>query len=116
MDRGLWAWSRHPNYFGESLVWWGLAVVACGVPFGWLGFVSPLVMTWLPVSSAAVVMLRASMDPGYLAWWEVAGAFAVLVASTWIAIRLGARLFRIGLLSSGSRPTLREIVRQARLT
>jgi ABC-2 type transport system permease protein len=75
-----------------------------------------LVMTWLPVSSAAVVMLRASMDPGFLAWWEVAGAFVVLVASTWIAIRLGARLFRIGLLSSGSRPTLREIVRQARLT
>lgn len=75
-----------------------------------------LIMTWLPISSAAVVMLRASMDPGFLAWWEVAGAFAVLVASTWIAIRIGARLFRIGMLSSGARPTLREIVRQARLT
>ena len=75
-----------------------------------------LILTWLPVSSAAVVMLRASMDPGFLAWWEVAGAFLVLVGSTWIAIRLGARLFRIGVLSSGSRPTLREIVRQARLS
>ncbi len=74
-----------------------------------------LVMTWLPITSAAVVMLRASMDPGFLAWWEVAGAFLVLAGSTWIAIRLAARLFRIGLLSSGSRPTLREIVRQARL-
>jgi ABC-2 type transport system permease protein len=74
-----------------------------------------LIMTWLPISSAAVVMLRASMDPGFLAWWEVAGAFIVLVASTWVAIRVGARLFRIGLLSSGARPTLREIVRQARL-
>ncbi len=74
-----------------------------------------LIMTWLPISSAAVVMLRASMDPGFLAWWEVAGAFGVLVFSTWIAIRIGARLFRIGMLSSGARPTLREIVRQARL-
>ncbi len=74
-----------------------------------------LIMTWLPISSAAVVMLRASMDPGFLAWWEVAGAFLILVGSTWIAIRLSARLFRIGLLSSGSRPTLREIVRQAKL-
>ena len=37
-------------------------------------------------------------------------------AATWIALRVGARLFRIGLLSTGARPSLREIVRQARLT
>jgi ABC-2 type transport system permease protein len=73
------------------------------------------VLTWIPVTSSAVVMLRASLDPGSLAWWEVAGAFAVLVVSMWIAVRIGARLFRIGLLSSGARPSLREIVRQARL-
>lgn len=74
------------------------------------------VLTWLPISSAAVIMLRASMDPGYLAWWEVAGAFATLLVSTWIAIRVGARLFRIGLLSSGARSSLREVLRQARLS
>jgi ABC-2 type transport system permease protein len=77
--------------------------------------VAARIMTWLPVTSAAVVMLRASLDPGALGWMEVAGAFIVLIGSTWLAIRLGARLFRIGLLSSGSRPTLREIMRQARL-
>jgi ABC-2 type transport system permease protein len=73
------------------------------------------VLTWVPITSAAVVVLRASLDAGALAWWEAAGAFVVLVVSTWVAIRIGARLFRIGLLSSGARPSFKEIIRQARL-
>jgi ABC-2 type transport system permease protein len=73
------------------------------------------VMTWIPFSSGSLIMLRASMDPGSLAWWEIAGAMAVLALSTRVAIGIGARLFRVGLLSSGARPSLREIVRQARL-
>ena len=73
------------------------------------------VLTWLPFSSGSVIMLRAGMDPDQLAWWEIAGPMLVLVASTWLAIRLGARLFRVGLLSTGSRPGFREILRQARL-
>jgi ABC-2 type transport system permease protein len=73
------------------------------------------VLSWVPFTSGPVIMMRASVDPGGLAWWEVAGAFALLLASTWVAIRLGARLFRVGLLSVGSRPSLREILRQARL-
>jgi ABC-2 type transport system permease protein len=73
------------------------------------------VLTWIPITSAAVVMFRASMDPGSLAWWEVTGALVVLGASTWIAIRIGARLFRVGLLNSGARPSFKEIIRQARL-
>ena len=73
------------------------------------------VLTWVPLRSGQVIMMRASMDLPFLAWWEVAGALLVLIASTWFAIRIGARLFRIGLLSSGARPSLREIIRQARL-
>lgn len=73
------------------------------------------VFTWLPFSSASVIMLRAGMDAEALAWWEIAGGMLVLLASTWLAIRLGARLFRVGLLSTGSRPGFREILRQARL-
>jgi len=72
------------------------------------------VLTWLPFSSAPLIMFRASTDLASLAWWEIVGPFAVLLLSTWLAIRLGARLFRIGLLSS-SRPKLSEILRQARL-
>jgi len=74
------------------------------------------VMTWIPFSSGSIIMLRASMDPDFLAWWEIAGSILVLIGSTWLAIKLGARLFRVGLLSSGARPSLREIIRQARLT
>jgi ABC-2 type transport system permease protein len=73
------------------------------------------VLTWIPFSSGSVIMLRASMDPGSLAWWEIAGSMLVLLASTWLAIKLGARLFRVGLLSSGARPSFREIIRQAQL-
>jgi ABC-type Na+ efflux pump permease subunit len=72
------------------------------------------VMTWMPFSAGPLIIFRASTDLEALAWWEVAGAFAVLVLSTWLALRLGARLFRIGLLSA-SRPKLGEILRQARL-
>jgi ABC-2 type transport system permease protein len=74
------------------------------------------VLSWIPFTAAPVVILRASNDAALLAWWEVAGALVVLMLATWIALRLGARLFRIGLLSTGARPSLREIVRQARLT
>jgi len=73
------------------------------------------VMTWLPFSAGPLIMFRASTDLDFLNWWEVAGSFAVLLLSTWIAIRIGARLFRIGLLST-SRPKLAEILRQARLS
>jgi ABC-2 type transport system permease protein len=74
------------------------------------------VMTWVPFTAGPVVILRASNDASQLAWWEIAGSLLVLVASTWVGLRVGARLFRIGLLSAGARPTLREIVRQARLS
>ena len=74
------------------------------------------VMTWIPFTAGPVVILRASNDAALLAWWEVAGALLVLMMATWIALRVGARLFRIGLLSTGARPSLREIVRQARLS
>ena len=45
----------------------------------------------------------------------VLGSLVVLVLATWVGLRVGARLFRIGLLSAGARPSLKEIVRQARL-
>jgi hypothetical protein len=45
----------------------------------------------------------------------VAAAVVILIGATWVALRIGARLFRIGLLSA-SRPKLSEILRQARLS
>jgi steroid 5-alpha reductase family enzyme len=60
MDRGLWRYTRHPNYFGECCVWWGLWIVAVGGA-GWGGawsVVSPLLMTWLLLKVSGVHMLE----------------------------------------------------------
>jgi steroid 5-alpha reductase family enzyme len=69
MDRGLWAWTRHPNYFGDFLVWWGLYLVACdaGVPGAAAGAVSPLVMTFLLTRGSGKALLERHMAdrPGY---------------------------------------------------
>ena len=49
IDRGLWAWTRHPNYFGDATVWWGLWLITVN---GWLALVtalSPLLMTYFLV-------------------------------------------------------------------
>ncbi len=49
MDRGLWAWTRHPNYFGDAAVWWGLWLMTIT---GWLSLstvLSPVVMTYFLV-------------------------------------------------------------------
>ena len=47
MTRGLFTYSRRPNYFGESLVWWGLAIMVLPLPFGYLGLISPLLITYI---------------------------------------------------------------------
>jgi steroid 5-alpha reductase family enzyme len=47
MIRGLWSYSRHPNYFGEAALWWGLGLIAASSKDGWAGFVGPLVITLL---------------------------------------------------------------------
>ena len=45
-NAGLWRYSRHPNYFFESLVWWGFWLFACGSPLGWITIYAPLMMLW----------------------------------------------------------------------
>lgn len=79
-------------------------------PHGILG----QIMTWIPFTSPLTVIIRLSVDSSGIAWWEVAGSVAVLVVSTWLSIRIGARLFRVGFLLTGSRPSLAELWRQAR--
>lgn len=44
---GLWRYSRHPNYFGELTQWYGIAIIALQVNYGWIGFIGPLVLTYL---------------------------------------------------------------------
>jgi steroid 5-alpha reductase family enzyme len=55
---GLWQISRHPNYFGESLVWWGIALYAVSLPMGWYTLISPVVLTLLLRFVSGVPMLE----------------------------------------------------------
>ena len=58
MKQGLWRYTRHPNYFGEALMWWGIYLVAAAVPFGWVMFFSPLLITLLLLFVSGVPLLE----------------------------------------------------------
>lgn len=47
LNTGLWKYSRHPNYFGNALIWWGIWLMACQTPLGWVTIFAPLIMTIL---------------------------------------------------------------------
>jgi steroid 5-alpha reductase family enzyme len=68
MDRGLWRYTRHPNYFGDAVVWWGLFLIAAAHPVMIWTVVSPLLMSFLLTRVSGVPLLEASMarrKPGY---------------------------------------------------
>ncbi|WP_370467654.1 DUF1295 domain-containing protein [Streptomyces capoamus] len=82
MDRGLWSWTRHPNYFGDFCVWWGLFLVACDG--GWqaaaVSVVSPLVMSVLLINGSGKRLLEKHMAgrPGWAAYVARTSAFIPL--------------------------------------
>ncbi len=47
MTAGVWRYSRHPNYFGEFMLWWGIGIIAIGLPFGWIALLGPIVISYL---------------------------------------------------------------------
>ncbi|WP_293779649.1 DUF1295 domain-containing protein [uncultured Oxalicibacterium sp.] len=57
LDHGLWAWSRHPNYFGECATWWGFFLIAAAAGHWWTIF-SPIVMTTLLLKVSGVSLLE----------------------------------------------------------
>ncbi|MEU6407108.1 DUF1295 domain-containing protein [Streptomyces sp. NPDC046985] len=72
MDRGLWSLTRHPNYFGDFCVWWGLFLVACDAGFqaAAVSVVSPLVMSLLLIKGSGKRLLEKHMEgrPGWEAY------------------------------------------------
>ena len=61
MTRGLWRYTRHPNYFGEVTLWWGIWLVALSVPYGWLTIIGPLTITVLILKVSGIPMLEKKM-------------------------------------------------------
>lgn len=77
MDRGLWAWSRHPNYFGEFLAWWGAWLLAVAAGAAWT-VVSPLLMTVLLLRVSGVALLEKDLverRPAYRDYMARTSAF-----------------------------------------
>ena len=61
MQSGLWAYTRHPNYFGEVTQWWGIWLIALSVPNGWLGIIGPVTITFLILKVSGIPMLEKKM-------------------------------------------------------
>lgn len=77
LDRGLWRYSRHPNYFGEACVWWGLWLVAAAGG-GWWTVIAPLLMTILLLKVSGVALLEkdiAERRPAYRDYARCTSAF-----------------------------------------
>ena len=78
MDRGLWRYTRHPNYFGDACVWWGIALVAAETGWGALGLIGAGVMTVLLRRVSGVTLLERSLvkrREGYVDYVERTSAF-----------------------------------------
>ena len=62
MQTGLWRYTRHPNYFGEATLWWGLFLIAVTVPWGVLAITSPLLIDFLLLKVSGMPMLEAKYE------------------------------------------------------
>jgi len=62
LQEGLWSLTRHPNYFGEVMQWWGIAIVALAIQDGWMGLIGPLTITFLILKVSGIPMLEKNME------------------------------------------------------
>jgi steroid 5-alpha reductase family enzyme len=68
LKTGLWRYSRHPNYFGELCVWWGLFIIACENPLGVITIIGPILYSYLIVNITGQATLDKKLArerPGY---------------------------------------------------
>jgi steroid 5-alpha reductase family enzyme len=82
LDHGLWRYSRHPNYFGNACLWWGLWLIACDHPVGFVTVFSPILMTHFLLNVTGKKLLEKRMSrarpeyadyvartPGFFPWF-----------------------------------------------
>ena len=78
MRTGLWKYTRHPNYFGDSLVWWGMAIIAAESIKGRPGIIGAIVMTYLLMKFSGVPFLEKTITkrrPEYAEYQAATSAF-----------------------------------------
>jgi steroid 5-alpha reductase family enzyme len=77
LQSGVWRYTRHPNYFGDSAQWWAFYLIAAAAG-GWWTIFSPILMTLLLVRVSGVALLEKSLKdkkPGYAEYMERTNAF-----------------------------------------
>ena len=78
LDTGLWALTRHPNYFGHTCMWWGYGVFALAHPWGWLSVLPLMYVTWFMNKGSASSLMERHMvktKPGYANYCATVPAF-----------------------------------------
>lgn len=77
MDKGLWKYSRHPNYFGEVTMWWGIWLLVATLPLSYIALVSPLMITFLILKVSGIPMLEKSFadNPSFQEYKKRTSAF-----------------------------------------
>ena len=78
MDRGFWRYTRHPNYFGDAVVWWSFFCFAAATPGGWWTVFSPVLMTILLMRVSGVTLLEKKLQetkPAYRRYAAETSAF-----------------------------------------
>ncbi len=77
LTTGLFSWSRHPNYFGEAAVWWGLGIFAFALSGSFIALLGPAILHFLLVKVSGIPMLEEQLStrPGFAAYAERTSAF-----------------------------------------
>ena len=78
MKSGLWSYSRHPNYFGEATMWWGIFIIASSVPGALFTIVSPILITYLLLFVSGVPLLEKKYQ-NHPEWKEYAEKTSIFV-------------------------------------
>jgi steroid 5-alpha reductase family enzyme len=78
MSTGIWAWTRHPNYFGDTVVWWGFFTLALSAKWGFVFVLSPLAMNFLLTRVSGKPLLEHKLKKtreGYAEYLEATSPF-----------------------------------------
>ena len=78
LDTGVWRYTRHPNYFGDAMIWWGFFLFALAHPHGWMFVFCPIVMTFFLLKISGVAMLEVKLKkskPQYAEYIRTTSSF-----------------------------------------
>lgn len=78
LTTGLWAWSRHPNYFGEAVLWWGLGLIAFSISGSPWSFAGPAILTAVMIGVSGVLTdkhMAESRKQKYASYFQSTSAF-----------------------------------------